>query len=149
MPAPSLPPTPAASADLVGKEDVLPSQQDLTFDLPSPVYDRESVTSTRTERRKTHPRSSVQSSPADPFPTPKTISKKRTASQAALGRDDLYLPPPPGRSRKIIQMKPKESDTSSTGKGAPESASSAATAKPSGNGSGKKKQGYALISMSR
>lgn len=82
-------------------------------------------------------------SPASPSATtkPAPVSRKRssTKSGSVVTKDDYSLPPPPTRSRKIIQMQPKESQesakavppTNANSKAQPPSATSAA---------GKKKQ---------
>lgn len=45
-------------------------------------------------------------------PSPADLSRKRAATQSGpvITKDDFALPPPPTRSRKIIQMKPRESE---------------------------------------
>ena len=50
-------------------------------------------------------------SPTSPTATTKpspTTRKRSNTNQGVITKDDYSLPPPPTRSRKIIQMKPKE-----------------------------------------
>ena len=79
MPRTSLPPTPASSTDIRGKDGPRLSTEKMSFALPPPA-----IASAGTHRASTSSQSS-----------------QRIASS------DFSLPPPPTRSRKIIQMKPK------------------------------------------
>ena len=77
MPRTSLPPTPAASSEIQGKDASPTSATDKSFNLPPPAIDS----------HRNNAASSLQK-PAQPSPA-------------------FSLPPPPTRSRTIIQMKPK------------------------------------------
>ena len=80
MPRTSLPPTPASSTDIRGKEGPrLSSTEKMSFALPPPA-----IAPAGSTRAATNDNSSHQITPSD-----------------------FSLPPPPTRSRKIIQMKPK------------------------------------------
>ena len=92
MPQPTLPPTPASSTDLKGKQDdaVLRSNVE-AFDLPPAAMSSRYALSEDAHADRIH-------------------------QSGRTRKDDLYgnsksngrsLPPPPVRSRKIIQMKPK------------------------------------------
>lgn len=81
MPRATLPPTPASSTDITGqKETQQLSSLEMSFLLPPPaIVDKGN---NRNSARNMH-------------------------SQSTITSADLSLPPPPTRSRKIIQMKPK------------------------------------------
>ena len=107
MPRPNPPPTPGSSSDIRGKEGNLIAP---TFNLPPTAYqdpDRAS-TSSGTPSNNGSDSSYRPVSPASPADQP----KKRPATQSGpvITKDDFALPPPPTRSRKIIQMKPRESE---------------------------------------
>ncbi|KAL8798844.1 MAG: hypothetical protein Q9182_006347 [Xanthomendoza sp. 2 TL-2023] len=86
MPRTTLPPTPASSTDIVGKDaglHLLPKEKK-SFVLPPPA---------------------IAPAPSlDSQPTAETPKAAQTAS-------DYSLPPPPTRTRKIIQMTPKKQST--------------------------------------
>ncbi|KAF5026495.1 hypothetical protein F66182_1417 [Fusarium sp. NRRL 66182] len=115
MPQPGLPPTPGSSSDIKGKDGIqqLASFQ-LSFELPPPaIHDasrisptmssRVSPTDTRSHQPITSPGSNYPMQPAE------TVKARRRSTVAKETRDTLFaLPPPPTRSRKIIQMKPRQ-----------------------------------------
>ncbi|KAK3116492.1 hypothetical protein LTR53_003096 [Teratosphaeriaceae sp. CCFEE 6253] len=107
MPRPNPPPTPGSSSDIRGKEGGVAAP---TFNLPPTAYkevDRLSNSSGTTSGNA----SDSSYRPISP-PSPADLSRKRSAMASApvITKDDFALPPPPTRSRKIIQMKPKESE---------------------------------------
>lgn len=139
MPRPSFPPTPAPSTDITGKNSANAGPFDKTFALPPAAIagSRGSTTESSSSASNASDSSYRPLSPASPAATTKTApaSRKRPANtQSVVTKDDYSLPPPPTRSRKIIQMKPKESHEQPTPADAP-----APTAKPT-PASGKKKQ---------
>ena len=75
MPRSSLPPTPASSSDIRGKEGPRLSTEKMSFALPPPAI--------------------------------AAAGSNCTQSSHQITSSDFSLPPPPTRSRKIIQMKPK------------------------------------------
>ena len=81
MPRTTLPPTPAPSGDIMGKDDPSTSTSEKPFNLPSPA-----MSQNRRGGGTSNPK------PIQPAVSP-TFS----------------LPPPPTRSRTIIQMKPRPS----------------------------------------
>lgn len=83
MPRMSLPPTPAASTEIRGKDSSPISSTEKSFNLPPPAI----------ESQRIHGASPVIRQPQ--------------ASASA----DFFLPPPPTRARTIIQMKPKPQST--------------------------------------
>nr|POE56874.1 hypothetical protein CFP56_70126 [Quercus suber] len=106
MPRPHPPPTPRSSSDLRGREGsfVAPA-----VNLPPAAYqdhDRASSSSTPSANG-----SDSSYRPVSPT-SPADLTRKRPANQAGgvITKDDFALPPPPTRSRKIIQMKPREND---------------------------------------
>lgn len=112
MPRPAPPPTPGSSSDLRGKEalHIAPS-----FNLPPTAFqehpDRAS-TSSATPSANGSDSSYRPVSPASPA----DLSRKRGAPHhsGVTTKDDFALPPPPTRSRKIIQMKPRDNDQQDT-----------------------------------
>lgn len=142
MPRPSFPPTPAPSTDITAKASVNASQLDANFALP-PAAIASSRGSCATDVSSAASNASDSSyrplSPASPVATTKApASRKRpsTAQSSVITKNDYSLPPPPTRSRKIIQMKPKESqDQPQT-----TSPTTAAKAAPMATTGGKRKQ---------
>ncbi|KAA6410819.1 MAG: hypothetical protein FRX48_05129 [Lasallia pustulata] len=113
MPRPGLPPTPASSTDIMGKDNSRLSSLETSFALPPPAIasagsDRSSSTSVASSLSDSsyHP-----VSPTSPALTTAERSRKRSSSgqqqRPAMTTSDFSLPPPPTRSRKIIQMKPR------------------------------------------
>ena len=105
MPRPNPPPTPGSSSDIRGKEADLLAP---AFDLPPTAYpeqDRASSNSSAASSANGSDSSYRPASSAGP------VSRKRSAphSGPVITTDDFSLPPPPTRSRKIIQMKPQGS----------------------------------------
>lgn len=101
MPRPILPPTPSSSTDIPGKDgtkDVPPLQ--MSFELPPPA-----LASPPTESRF---RAGKGEFPVQPSETVK--SRRRSSAANAKEARTFELPPPPTRSRKIIQMKPRNEE---------------------------------------
>ncbi|MCJ1287793.1 hypothetical protein MMC26_007145 [Xylographa opegraphella] len=115
MPRPGLPPTPASSTDLQAKEHARPSPFEMSFTLPPPA-----MTSTGSDRSSN---ASVESDasyhPVSPTsPVVKTTNNKPRRALSTQKQEpqqtthaDFSLPPPPTRSRKIIQMRPSHGNT--------------------------------------
>ncbi|KAG9228996.1 hypothetical protein BJ875DRAFT_214094 [Amylocarpus encephaloides] len=121
MPRPQHPPTPASSTEIKSKDgSQFPSLQ-MSFELPPPaVTDTGTVagagagtrpaSSSRSSKSSSassyHPDSTSPTSPA--IPASEVVKTRRRSSVAQRQNQDAFaLPPPPTRSRKIIQMKPK------------------------------------------
>jgi hypothetical protein len=108
MPRPSLPPTPGSSVDIKGKDG--PQFGQMSFELPppalNPVDSRPSSASTKSSSASSyHP-----TSPKSPTVSQTNIqgaSRRRSSVAQTNAKDVFTLPPPPTRSRKIIQMKPR------------------------------------------
>ncbi|KAI9878606.1 MAG: hypothetical protein M1830_000425 [Pleopsidium flavum] len=150
MPRSALPPTPASSTDIPGKNNSRLSLLETSFSLPPPaIAGAETARSSSASTTKSSSESSYHpaspTSPAVDHAIPRRLSSmtQRPSSTA----NDFSLPPPPTRSRKIIQMKPKPQDQESevlepppmTSKGSAKSKTTQSTAPPSG-GNNKKKQ---------
>ncbi|KAK4634379.1 hypothetical protein CLAFUW4_01071 [Fulvia fulva] len=108
MPRPNPPPTPGSSSDIRAKEKSNQAAPVPTFNLPQTAFseaDRRSPSST-TPSANGSDSSYRPVSPTSPVDT----TRKRPAPQSGpvITKDDFTLPPPPTRSRKIIQMKPRE-----------------------------------------
>ncbi|KAH6898870.1 hypothetical protein B0T10DRAFT_121830 [Thelonectria olida] len=174
MPRPGLPLTPGSSSDIKGKDG---SQQlasfQLSFELPPPaIHDPNRISPSGARLSPTDPKSRplANVSPASTYPMQpaEAVKARRRSSAAKDTKDNTFaLPPPPTRSRKIIQMKPRNQDgnaDSGTGKettkaGAKGSATSkaaasktaAATSKAdeAGGDKGKKKQPSATSAAGR
>jgi hypothetical protein len=144
MPRPSFPPTPAPSTDITGKNSNNTAQLDASFALPPAAIasNRSSTSSSATSNASDS--SYRPLSPSSPVATSKTSpasSRKRssTAAQGVITKDDYSLPPPPTRSRKIIQMDPKK--VQEPAKTQPLVASNAKTAPAPATGSKRKQAG--------
>jgi len=139
MPKPNFPPTPSASLDITGKHAANAPQLENGFTLPPAALNggRGSVASS--SEPSEHASDSSYREPISPT-SPSASSKpaharKRssTTQKSVVTKDDYSLPPPPTRSRKIIQMKPKDSqDTSNSQPQAQNAKTTAATSTPTG-----------------
>lgn len=108
MPRPGLPPTPASSTDIMAQDKPRRPSLETSFSLPPPAMigagsETSSISSVSGSGSSFHP-----VSPVSPEMTAGDHASKRRPSNAKkISKDDFTLPPPPTRSRKIIQMKPK------------------------------------------
>ena len=107
MPIVKLPPTPGSSTDIRGKEKFGPVAPEIA--LPPTAYtdfDERAASSTPSSND-----SDSSYRPASPASPPKSQRKQSVPAQAwsAEANDSFRLPPPPTRSRKIIQVNPKGS----------------------------------------
>ncbi|ROV96340.1 hypothetical protein VPNG_09036 [Cytospora leucostoma] len=115
MPRAALPPTPASSTDLTGQDGTkqLPQLQ-MAFELPPPAIKSRPATSEDTGKVNVPRSPESRVSPKTPYPIqPSEAVKSRrrsTAATTANKANSFALPPPPTRSRKIIQMKPWPQD---------------------------------------
>ena len=109
MPRPQNPPTPASSTEIKSKDgSAFPSLQ-MSFELPPPaIAGRGAVQSSSASSRTSSTSSFHPVSPTSPANASEAVKTRRRSSVAAPPSKDAFaLPPPPTRSRKIIQMKPK------------------------------------------
>ncbi|KXT13254.1 hypothetical protein AC579_1734 [Pseudocercospora musae] len=106
MPRPKPPPTPGSSSDIRGKEGTAAVS---TFNLPPTAYQEQADRASASSATPSANGSDSSYRPVSPVPA--DTPRKRPCSQQGpvVTKDDFALPPPPTRSRKIIQMKPRES----------------------------------------
>lgn len=114
MPRPAQPPTPVSSTEIKSKDGSNYSSLQMSFELPPPAVagmeSRPSSSSTIASSASSyHPTSPI--SPA--IPASEAVKLRRRSATQAAAKSSFALPPPPTRSRKIIQMKPR-GDTSET-----------------------------------
>lgn len=149
MPRPNLPPTPQPSTDITGKNAANAPQLETSFNLPpAALGSRGSVASSSGPSENASDSSYTPPSPASPVATSKAgHSRKRSATvqQGVVTKDDYSLPPPPTRSRKIIQMKPKDAQDPPK----PSSQTHNAKATPATAVGGKKKQAGSTTAAGR
>ncbi|KAF1930791.1 uncharacterized protein M421DRAFT_418272 [Didymella exigua CBS 183.55] len=114
MPRPNFPPTPQPSTDITGKSCANAPQLEGGFTLPPAALNgRGSVASSSGLSETASDSSYRPPSPASPLTTKKPSQSRKRSSpnsqqDSVITKDDYSLPPPPTRSRKIIQMKPKD-----------------------------------------
>jgi len=107
------PPTPQPSTDIAAKSSTNSPRLETAFDLPpAALGSRGSIGSSSGPSDHASDSSYRPRSPSSPVTTSKSSnSHKRpstTCDPSLVTRDDYQLPPPPTRSRKIIQMRPKD-----------------------------------------
>ena len=115
MPRPGLPPTPASSTDIRGKNDHRVQSADAFCTLPPPAITSASQSASSNASEKSdssyHP-----ASPASPVGKPSTSKQKKStnsANEPAAACSNYSLPQPPTRTRKIIHMHPGSDHNSS------------------------------------
>ncbi|TVY27487.1 Sterol regulatory element-binding protein [Lachnellula hyalina] len=132
MPRPEHPPTPASSTEIRSKDGSQFFSLQTSFELPPPaVADMEFQPSGAATILKSgssyHP-----ASPKSPLiPASEVVKIRRRSSVAqAPPKDSFALPPPPTRSRKIIQMKPQQAEEIEPPKESPKYTAPKSTAPP-------------------
>ncbi|KAI1184088.1 hypothetical protein F5B17DRAFT_99259 [Nemania serpens] len=137
MARPKMPPTPASSTEIKGQDhsNKLSSLQ-LTFELPpSAITPGSEASKSSTSGPKMSP---VSPTSTLPYLQPSETVKARRRSTATQQKETFALPPPPTRSRKIIQMKPCPQDEGATTpaptKGGSSTASTSQTRHAAGSG---------------
>ncbi|EEP81009.1 predicted protein [Uncinocarpus reesii 1704] len=98
MPKPQLPLTPAASTEIAALDKCINSPGEMYFTLPP---------SAMSNSAGTHPTPFPPLSPTSPEATQSSSRTLRQRSSTKRPAADFTLPPPPTRTRKIIQVKPK------------------------------------------
>lgn len=147
MPRSALPPTPAPSTDISGKCAANVSQFDASFALPPAAMSSRGSVSLSSAASNTSDSSYRPISPPSPATAsttrvPPSGSRKRPSNaQATVQAGDYELPPPPTRSRKIIQMKPKTEDATTVTKASSTASPSKTTPPATVGGKGKKNNG--------
>jgi len=144
-------PTPASSTDIKGQDGTQLAPLQLAFELPPPAVIPNDANQgpTATSRHTSKPASY-------PMQASETVkSRRRSSAIQGPSKDQFALPPPPTRSRKIIQMKPREEAPQTATTGAKASSNSkASTATASGTAgaataAAKKKQPSATSAAGR
>ncbi|KAK0633504.1 hypothetical protein B0T14DRAFT_417713 [Immersiella caudata] len=104
MPRGNALPTPASSTDIKGCDGSHLSTLQLAFELPPPAV------ADAPQQPTSSSSSSSSSSSKNSFPTQasETVKSRKRPSTTTTQPEQFTLPPPPTRSRKIIQMKPRE-----------------------------------------
>ncbi|KAI1275633.1 hypothetical protein F5Y07DRAFT_167930 [Xylaria sp. FL0933] len=105
MTRPKMPPTPASSTEIKGQDhsNKLSSLQ-LTFELPPSAITPPDMSKSSGSGTKMSP---ISPTSTRPYLQPSETVKARRRSTTAQQKETFALPPPPTRSRKIIQMKPR------------------------------------------
>lgn len=144
MPRPNPPPTPGSSSEFRGKEGAHAAP---AFALPpSGFHDRDGQSTSSSGSPPSNNGSDSSYRPISPA-GPADAARKRPANPSGpvITKDDFALPPPPTRSRKIIQMNPRDMDapehTPRAAAGtSPNIAGKAGAAAPQTTAGGKRKQ---------
>ncbi|OCL04628.1 hypothetical protein AOQ84DRAFT_300518 [Glonium stellatum] len=152
MPRAAFPPTPAPSTDISGKPDNNAAQLDSTFALPPAAMGSTRGSSSSSSAASNASDTSYRPiSPTSPAAStkPPTARKRPNASQSVITKDDYALPPPPTRSRKIIQMKPRTQEVQDSGKGQATTMTISKTVPPATSAGTKKKQSNGTTAAGR
>lgn len=108
MPRPELPPTPASSTEIHGKDGSHFSTLQMNFELPPPAVANATSRNSSVSNKSSSASSYHPTSPkSPPIPASEVVKIRRRSSVIQGQKDAFSLPPPPTRSRKIIQMKPR------------------------------------------
>ncbi|KAK3394770.1 hypothetical protein B0H63DRAFT_444880 [Podospora didyma] len=114
-----LPPTPASSTDIQGEDGSKMATLQLSFELPPPAITPHGSTSGSTA-------STSSTATSRTTQASETVKTRRRSSAAPMPpKDQFALPPPPTRSRKIIQMRPQPVTETPASKAAPAAAPAA------------------------
>ena len=145
MPRPTMPPTPAPSGDLLGREGKRSSALEQSFTLPPPaMVTKADVRPNGGRSRRILAPSREPEAPLSPTsPVAEDVPTRRQGAggRPAREKENFTLPPPPARSRKIIQMKPRpHTATASTGAGAKAKSAAGAPSAAGASGAGRGKQ---------
>lgn len=98
------PPTPAMSGEFIIKDQ--PADATDSFALPPAALSPAKLDSASRRSSRSDP-SYVPASPTSPDLTARNRQQSRSGTATKRPLEDFDLPPPPTRTRKIIQMKPK------------------------------------------
>ena len=133
MTRPEQPPTPASSTEIKSKDGSQFSSLQMSFELPPPaVAGMESQPSSATTSKSSSGSSYHPASPKSPaIPASEAVKIRRRSSVAQTpSKDSFALPPPPTRSRKIIQMKPRQAEEAEPPKDTPKDTAPKSTTPP-------------------
>ncbi|PYH39826.1 uncharacterized protein BO87DRAFT_371968 [Aspergillus neoniger CBS 115656] len=101
-----LPPTPAMSGEFIVKDNASVDASD-PFALPPAAISPSKMQAASRRPSKSDPSASFPASPASPNPALGLMANSPRQTGVKRPLEDFNLPPPPTRTRKIIQMKPK------------------------------------------
>ncbi|KAI2913930.1 transcriptional regulator family: Helix-loop-helix [Aspergillus niger] len=101
-----LPPTPAMSGEFIVKDNASVDASD-PFALPPAAISPSKMQAASRRPSKTDPSASFPASPASPDLALGIMANSPRQTGVKRPLEDFNLPPPPTRTRKIIQMKPK------------------------------------------
>lgn len=108
MPRPAHLPTPASSTEIKGKDGPRYSSLQMSFELPPPAVAGMESRPTSSSTKPSPASSYRPSSPISPaVPASEAVKLRRRPATQTAAKSSFALPPPPTRSRKIIQMKPR------------------------------------------
>ncbi|KAI6086261.1 hypothetical protein F4821DRAFT_270121 [Hypoxylon rubiginosum] len=140
-----MPPTPASSTEIKGQDHShqLSSLQ-MSFELPPSAIGPNANSQTPKSASKMLP---VSPPTKTPYLQPSETVKSRRRSSIAQ-KETFALPPPPTRSRRIIQMKPRPQEEP-TGQATQEKTTSAGAGKSTSGAGSKKKQPSATSAAGR
>lgn len=111
MPRPQPPPTPGSSSDIRGK---VGNGNAPAFNLPPTAY-QEADRASNSSSAPSNNGSDSSYHPVSPGTTAQNPRKRPVQpTMSVITKEDFSLPPPPTRSRKIIQMKPRDVDQETT-----------------------------------
>ena len=108
MPRPEPPPTPASSTEIKGQDGSNYPPLQMSFELPPPAVSAAESHQPSTTKQPSSYRPASPVSPVLPASEVVKIRRRSSIAQKPTPKDAFALPPPPTRSRKIIQMKPRE-----------------------------------------
>ncbi|KAI1499281.1 hypothetical protein F5X99DRAFT_390375 [Biscogniauxia marginata] len=144
-----MPPTPASSTEIKGQDHsnkLSPLQ--LAFELPPSAIGPGEASRPPSSGSKMSP-VSPSSKPTFPVQPSETVKSRRRLS-GVTQKDIFALPPPPTRSRKIIQMKPRPQEKAPDSPATPKATASAgSTARNTSAAGSKKKQPSATSAAGR
>ncbi|KAH8881272.1 hypothetical protein GQ53DRAFT_888752 [Thozetella sp. PMI_491] len=125
MPRATLPPTPASSTDIKGQDGSKLSSLQVSFELPPPAL----TPAGGSKQGSTSPTVAADSTAKTAYPmqASESVKSRRRSSAAQAPKDQFALPPPPTRSRKIIQMKPRDDTGEETTSVSPRTAAAGAS----------------------
>lgn len=151
MPRPAAPPTPQPSTEITSKSDGHATHVDSSFALPPAALGTSARGSTTSSTSSNASDSSYNpNSPHASKPSPPNSRKRpSTLLETSAVQDGYTLPPPPTRSRKIIQMKPKSQQSPPLAQEAKPATSAAPTGTTAKAGGGKKKQSNGTTAAGR
>lgn len=140
-----MPPTPASSTEIKGQDHSHQlSTLQMSFELP-PSAIGSNAKNQAPAASKTSP---VSPSTKTTYPVQPSETVKSRRRSSAAQKETFALPPPPTRSRRIIQMKPRPQEEPAE-QATPDKTATAGTGKNAGSAGSKKKQPSATSAAGR